>query len=67
LGEPTEVGCLIGPPPAVQPDEFAAHARSYVIGRDASGQRDHSAYLGEVFGAVNAARQVCFEPAAPRL
>jgi hypothetical protein len=59
--------CLVGPPPAVQPDEFASHARSHVIGRDASGQRDDSAHLGEVFGAVRAALEVRFEPAALRL
>jgi hypothetical protein len=58
--------CLISLPPTVQPDEFASHARSEVIGRDASGQRDDSAYLGEVFAAVRAAGEVRFEPAALR-
>src|ERR1700726_2083209 len=60
------VTCFVGPPPAVQPDEFASHARSEVIGRDAPGQRDDCAYLGEVFGAVKAAYEVRFEPAALR-
>ena len=66
-GSLQRVTCLIGPPPAVQADELLSHARREVIGRDASGQRDDSAHLGEVFGAVRAVREVRLEPAALRL
>src|ERR1700733_145930 len=58
---------LIVPPSAVQADELLSHARRKVIGRDASGQRDDSAHLGEILGAVRAVREVRLEPAALRL
>src|ERR1700722_1331838 len=61
------VTCLTVPPSAVQADELLSHARREVIGRDLSGQRDDSAHLGEVFGAVGAVREVRLEPAALRL
>ena len=57
--------CPIVPPSAVYANELLSHPRREVIGRNASGQRDDSAHLGEVFGAVRAAREVRFEPAAP--
>jgi hypothetical protein len=63
--------CLVawsfnGSPSPVQADELAACARCQVIGPDGPGQRDDRAHLGQVLGAVRAARQVRFEAAALR-
>ena len=52
---------LFGPPPAVEVDDLVPCLRGQVLGFDPAGQLDRLAHLGQVLGAVRAARQVRLE------